>query len=221
MNTKTWISVPLECPIAGFRTDSKNTQKLQLIQHVMPQLLTCTGWESIFCPVLFSSHFLAQVIHILTLHPRAAAQVAESRFYFNFFLEWKFSSLLHGIKKLEKTSASRQFTAFPCESSAMAMSLLINIYPASAWRPPAVESLQPPQETLILAIRRFFLLFSLNLPCWSLSSYFILERRKGDSLPLRSNLYKSLMLSRRSGRHSKGWNPEAVSSCFSSFPYWR
>lgn len=85
MNTKTLISVPLECPIAGFRTDGKYTQKLQLIQHVTPQLLTCTGWESIFCPVLFSSHFLAQVIHILTLHPRAAAQVAEADFILIFF----------------------------------------------------------------------------------------------------------------------------------------
>lgn len=231
MNTKIWTSVPFECPIAGFRTDSKYTQKLQLIQHVTPQLLTCTGWESIFCPVLFSSDFLAQVIHILTLRPRAATWVTEVEdFFLNyfFFLEWKFSCLLHGIKRLERTSTSRQFTfssPFPCESSTMAMSLLINIYPASAWRPPAVETLRPSQKTLILTIRRFYLLFSLNLPCWSLRRYFILERRKGYSLPLHSNLYKSLMLSRRSGRHSKGWSkgwsPEAVSAHFGSSPHWR
>ena len=180
-NTKIWISVPLESPVAGFRTGSKYTQKLQLIQHVTPQLLTCTAWESIFCPVLFSSHFLAQVIHILTLRLRAAARVAEVEDSIYFFLEWNFSCLLHGIKRLERTSASWQFTSFtpfPCESSTMAITLLINIYPASAWRRPAAESLQSPQETLILPMRSFFLLFSLNLPCWSLSHYFTLSWRE-------------------------------------------
>lgn len=62
-------------------------------------------------------------------------------------------------QKTGKTSAAQQFTpssSFPHKSSAMAMALLINIYPASAWRPPAVESLHPPQETLILAIRRVY-----------------------------------------------------------------
>lgn len=53
MNTKIWISAPIESPIAEF---GKGTQKLQLVQFEMLQL---HGGEQTPHSVLSGFHFLA------------------------------------------------------------------------------------------------------------------------------------------------------------------
>lgn len=113
MNTEIRTSVPFQCPIAQLRTGSEDVQKVQLIRRVTSADLYRLGKHILSCSALLSSQFLAQVIHILTLRPTAAAweaEVEDSIYLFIYLLEWKFSCLLHRIKRLERASASQQFT---------------------------------------------------------------------------------------------------------------
>lgn len=73
MNTEIRTSVPFQCPIAQLRTGSEDVQKVQLIRRVTSADLYRLGKHILSCSALLSSQFLAQVIHILTLRPTAAA----------------------------------------------------------------------------------------------------------------------------------------------------